>query len=271
MKSRFAYTFFLLLSTVTIFGQSLDPYKYVIVPKTYDFLKSEDQYQLNSLTKFLYEKEGFVALFDLNLKPDDLLKNPCLGLLSRVKEDSGLFSTKLTIELLNCKNEVIFTTQQGKSKEKDYKKAYQGALREAFASISALEYTYTPNKHEAMVQKQVEEKTESKQESTNERTVTPVEEVPFQVVEKDTKKEIVSQEISENRDFKDLLYAQPNALGYQLVDSTPKIVYVLLKTDDRDVFILKDRNGILIKEGDKWIVKYYEENELVIKELAIKF
>ena len=37
---------------------NLNNYKYVIVPKKYDFLKEEDQFRLNGLTKFLFEKYG---------------------------------------------------------------------------------------------------------------------------------------------------------------------------------------------------------------------
>lgn len=32
--------------------ESLNGYKYVVVPEKFDFLKSEDLYQINSLTKF---------------------------------------------------------------------------------------------------------------------------------------------------------------------------------------------------------------------------
>lgn len=44
--------------------ESLNGYKYVVVPEKFDFLKSEDLYQINSLTKFLLNKEGFVAFLE---------------------------------------------------------------------------------------------------------------------------------------------------------------------------------------------------------------
>lgn len=40
--------------------ESLNGYKYVVVPEKFDFLKSEDLYQINSLTKFLLNKEGLL-------------------------------------------------------------------------------------------------------------------------------------------------------------------------------------------------------------------
>ncbi|MCB0475188.1 MAG: hypothetical protein KDC69_05900, partial [Flavobacteriaceae bacterium] len=69
----------------------------------------------------------------------------------------------------------------------------------------------------------------------------------------------------------ELLYAQQIPNGYQLVDSTPRIVYILLNTGDKNVFIIKDKNGTLTGSGDKWIANYYEGDVLVKKELQIKF
>ena len=68
-----------------------------------------------------------------------------------------------------------------------------------------------------------------------------------------------------------MLYAQANAQGFQLVDSTPKVVYVLLRSSREDVFILKNRDGILLKSNEKWFVEYYEEDRLIKKEVTIKF
>ena len=65
MKLKYILITVLVLSSGIIIGQrSLNEYKYVTVPNKFDFLKSDDQYQLNSLTKFLLEKKVF---------------KPCLG------------------------------------------------------------------------------------------------------------------------------------------------------------------------------------------------
>ena len=145
MKIQNLILFAFLAISGSVIGQvTLNNYKYVTIPKKYDFLKSEDQYQLNSLTDFLFMKEGFQTLFDTDSKPQEL-KDQCLGLRSEVKKNSSLFTTKLIIVLTNCNNEIVFTSKEGKSKEKDYKKAYHEALRNAFQSISELNYTYDPN------------------------------------------------------------------------------------------------------------------------------
>lgn len=293
MNIKFFLTLVLVIISNTIFSQqSLNDYKYVIVPKKFDFLKSEDQYQLNSLTKFLFKKEGFNTLFDSDNKLQELANNPCLGLVSKIKNNSGMFNTKLVVELFNCKNEVVYTSNEGKSKQKDYKKAYQEALRNAFKSITLFDYKYNPVKASVTIEKEeivVEEKPTSvvkevipaKVETViEEKPVEIVEEVaPVEVVEKtapvkaeiiETKQEIIN-EVKEKEVAINLLYAQANVLGYQLVDSTPKVVYILLKSSKEDVYFLRNKKGIIYKENNKWIVEYYELDRLVKKKLTIKF
>ena len=288
MKLKYILLTVLVLSSGIIIGQrSLNEYKYVTVPNKFDFLKSDDQYQLNSLTKFLFKKEGFKTLFGGDVRPEELIKSSCLGLTTKVKNISGLLNTKLVIELLNCRNETVFTSIEGRSKEKDYKKGYHEALRNAFKSITQLNYSYEPVKMLDVPETQVEKEKETIPEEvkeavavkeTNEvvKTIAIKEEdkVINNIEEhevKDIKKEVVVKELSELEASTNLLYAQANLNGFQLVDSTPKVVYILLNTSRADVYILKNKNGILFKKDDQWIVEYYEMNELVKRVLEIKF
>jgi len=271
-----------IIANTVVAQRSLNNYKYVIVPKKYDFLKSEDQYQVNSLTKFLFKKEGFESLFDNESKPQELAINPCLGLIAGVKNNSNMFTNKLVIELVNCKNEIIVTSEEGKSKQKDYKKGYQEALRNAFKSISSLNYKYNPVKEPSIVKK--EETVVRVEPAVNVKEVIPVKEVveaeekPVEIIEETTSVGIevieTPQEINEVKKEvvpSNLLYAQANAFGYQLVDSTPKVIYILLKSSRADVYFLKNKSGIIFKDGEKWFVEYYEGTELVQEELQIKF
>ena len=122
--------------------KKINEYKYVIVPDSYLFLKDKDEYQLNSLTKFLFNKYGFEALMQSDGFPSDLRNNGCKALHADVKNESGLFQTKLFVELKDCNNKVVYLSEQGKSREKDYKTAYHEALRNAFLGIEKLNYTY---------------------------------------------------------------------------------------------------------------------------------
>ncbi len=266
----------LIIISNTIFSQqSLNDYKYVIVPKKYDFLKSDDQYQVNSLTKFLFKKEGFKTLFDSDSRPEELANNPCLGLTARVKNSSNMFSTKLILEMINCKNEVVHISNVGKSKHKDYKKAYQEALRNTFKSITSLDYQYNPAKVAIVVEKEkIEEPIDIVEE------VAPVkveaEEKLVEEIKEVTSVEVVEEEVEDVpfviiEEATNLLYAQANSLGFQLVDSTPKVMYVLLKSTKKDLYFLKNKNGIVFKEKQQWIIEYYNSGMLVRENLTIKF
>ena len=72
--------------------QNLNDYKYIIIPNTFDFLKEADEYRLNSLTKFLFEKYNFEALMENDeVLPSDYSRNNCLGLQADVLKDSKMF------------------------------------------------------------------------------------------------------------------------------------------------------------------------------------
>lgn len=122
-------------------GQDLNGYKYVVVPVEYEFLKEPNQYRLADLTKFLFEKEGFEVYLEGNV-PQNLKENSCQVLHSNLHEDSGLFVTRLSISLKDCNNREVFRSEEGKSREKEYEKGYQDALRKAFESIAVLDYKY---------------------------------------------------------------------------------------------------------------------------------
>ena len=69
----------------------------------------------------------------------------------------------------------------------------------------------------------------------------------------------------------DILYAQTKNNGFQLVNSAPEVVFLILKTNVKNVFIIHDKNGILYKLGEKWVAEFYEKNQLVTREYQIKF
>ena len=115
---------------------NLDQYKYVSVPNRFDFIKSSDQFQISSLAKFLLTKNKFTVLENLEKYPADLAANQCLLLNLNVEQIKGFLKTKLEVQFLNCKNQVVFKSDIGMSREKDFKTAYHQALRAAFSSVS---------------------------------------------------------------------------------------------------------------------------------------
>jgi hypothetical protein len=69
------------------------------------------------------------------------------------------------------------------------------------------------------------------------------------------------------------LYAQAIANGYQLIDTTPKIVLTLLKTSAENYFIASNAtaNGIVLKKNENWVFEYYKDGKLISEKLLVKF
>ncbi len=134
--TRFLLLSFALLLATNTFSQNsnLSDYSYVVVPEQFDFLKRQDQYQINSMTQFYFEKNGFNA-FMAEAAPK---ANRCDGLYANVEELKTIFGTKLQVVLKDCNDKEVFRGQEGKSKYKEYDKSYQDALRKAFNSVTAL-------------------------------------------------------------------------------------------------------------------------------------
>lgn len=139
---------FLLLIHVSSFAQSVNEYQYVIVPEKFDFSNNIDEYQLNSLTQFLFNKYGFDAYRERDEKPSGLKSGSCNALYVDVESNSNFRVSRLQVILKDCDGKVIFVSVEGRSKEKEYKKSYHEALRGAFTSIQDLQYTYNETSHD---------------------------------------------------------------------------------------------------------------------------
>tara|TARA_R110002111_G_scaffold60230_6_gene100804 strand:- start:4914 stop:5702 length:789 start_codon:yes stop_codon:yes gene_type:complete len=252
---------FILISFYGIAQKNINNYKYIILPTSFEFSKSEDQYQLNSLLKFLFNKYGYEAYFGNDDLPQDLIGNRCLALNAEaLKGKGGIFKTKLEIELKDCFGNIVMTSQEGQSREKEFKKAYTEALREAFETFQNFDYKYVSDK-----------------ETLVETSKPKVKNVKQQMIEVDTPKEVITaketkvEEVLTADNLSDLHYAQEIDNGYQLVNSEPRIVMILLSTAAENVFMVKGKNAIVFKEDGFW---YYSENNGKLEErksMNIKF
>lgn len=129
--------------SLNFFAQSkLNAYKYVLIPRQFEKFGEDDKYQLNSLSVFEFKKLGFESYLEGESLPQDMINNPCQVLHMRLQDDSNLFTSKVYILLDNCQKSQVFKSEMGRSKEKDYRRSYQAALRDAFASLEAEEYVY---------------------------------------------------------------------------------------------------------------------------------
>lgn len=234
----------LLISCASFAQTKVDQYEYVIVPTKFEFLKQTDQYRLNTLTKLLLQKYGFKALLSSETQPDEIVDRNCNKLYADVESYGNFIATRVRVVLKDCKNNVLFTSDEGKSKEKDWAKSYNIALRAAFESFSKLNYHYVPTANTEVV--------------SNNRVA---ENAPVKVV---------TTEVSNSSEA---LFAQPISNGYQLVDSSPKIVMKIFKTTspDRYIAVKGETHGELIAKGGKWFFEYYQNDQLVSESVNVKF
>ena len=273
-----------------MFSQAnLNDYKYVIVSKKYDFLKEADQYQLNSLSKFLFNKYGFQALMEGENYPQDLIQNRCLALKSDLIKDSGMFKTKLKIELTDCYDQVVYTSPIGESREKEYKTAYTEATRNTFKHLELLNYKYEPKENTVAVsvpvsttknevteeiQKLKEEiqtlKQEKKAEVIDSKKTIEVVAIAKPQTIKQVKEEKSIQQV-ENVGLSNILYAQVTENGFQLVDNTPKVVCRISETGVDNVYLVENKSAIIYKQGNEWIYETLINGTIKQKKLTIKF
>nr|WP_321237254.1 hypothetical protein [uncultured Psychroserpens sp.] len=296
-KLRFLVLFLLAAHPFVNAQTSINDYKYIVIPKQFEFQKSEDQYQLNSLTKFLFNKYGYTAFFEDESVPSDFNQNRCLGLKSEVKKVKGSFlKTKIQIDLKDCKGNIVMSSQIGDTKEKDYTKAYNLAIREAFQTFQFTDYKYVPNENiikesptsqaiaiseekEREAQQEIErlkKEVEALKEKEEVEKVAAIVEKPDEVIKvQEEKVKAAVEELSVIEAVEtvkeDILYAQPIDNGFQIVDTEPKKVMILLDSGISDMYIVKGKDAIVYKKESSWVYAENSVNGLTLKVINLKF
>lgn len=264
---RYVLVLFLLLPFLGYSQNTINNYKYVVVPEKFSFLKQNDQYLLNSLTKALLQEKGFTVYFDNAELPAEIANNKCRALSADLLEKSGMFTTSLTLLLKDCQGNIILKSKEGKSREKDYRAAYDMALRDALTSVS---YTYNASANEPAPPVATTTVAAAPEKPTVTTTTTPAVPIKSPVAALTTPAKITEAVPNQPTGT---LYAQAIANGYQLIDTTPKIVLTLLKTSAENYFIASNAtaNGIVLKKGEDWIFEYYKDGKLISEKLLVKF
>ncbi|PSL48286.1 hypothetical protein CLV51_1021153 [Chitinophaga niastensis] len=244
----YALLFFLLVSYSGYTQNTINNYKYVLVPEKFNFSREDNQYGLNTMAKSLLEEKGFSAYFDNSEIPKELAGNRCNALSAEVVQKKGLFVTNLTLLLKDCRGNIIFKSKEGKSREKEFAASYNLALKDAFTSLNDVPYAYIGTTNEGPQQAVA-------------TTAVPAPSPATTTV------------VAEIKEAAGTLYAQATANGYQLIDTAPKIVLTLLKTSVQDYFIADNgaSHGIVLKKNGEWYFEYYKDNKLISEKLLIKF
>jgi hypothetical protein len=228
------------------FSQSVNNYKSVIIPLKFDFTKTENQYRLATLSKFNLNKAGFEAFYTNEAIAKEF-NNRCSLLYFDVVKEKSFLTTKLHVVFKDCNDKIIFQSETGISKEKDFQLAYTEALNKAFVSVFALKYKY--NGIEA---------------SSKQQAITVA--VPVVAPTKSSNENI-------DRNNPNLFYAQPITNGFQLVDSSPKVVMKVFKTSNANCYIALKENtqGVLVAKDNQWFFEYYQNDSLISEKIDVKF
>jgi len=244
--------------TVFLLGFSLftiaqENYNVIIMPKKFDFLKEENQYNLNVMCKSFFEKEGFKVYYSNEVLPKEIANNNCKALFLDLIENNTVFTTKLKIELKDCQRNVVTFSEQGTSREKNFNTAYNQAIRIALKSLEGtlqLKNTYTANTND------------EKSISAEVKEVQPTKEISVPVVKRE---EVSISNLS--------LYSMITKNGYNLVDENKNIKIELFKTSNPTIFIAKKGNtqGIFTLNGKNSKFESYQNDVLVVKEVEVKF
>lgn len=255
MKSKFL--FLLLLVASYGFSQSVNDYAAVVVPVKYDFLKEENQYRLNTLTKFNLQKAGFVAFYTNEAIPAEYNDRCGLLYVDILKENSFL-QTKLYVAFKDCYGKEVYKSEVGKSREKEFEVAYPEALNAAFTSVYALHYKYS-----------------GKTVVTNQTTTVAT---PAMVPVTSTAAVSATAAVAVNvpnstEPDGSVLFAQPIKNGFQLVDSTPKVVLKVYKTTNSSIYLASRDNtqGVLVLKENQWFFEYYDKETLMSEKITVKF
>ena len=232
--------FFSLFSLVS-FSQQINDYEFVMVPTKFEFQKIENQHRLNTLLKFRLEEYGFKAAYTSNELTTNF-EDRCRYLYANLIEDNGLLITKVYLVFNDCNGATVFKSAVGTSRQKNRKVAYTEALETSLLSVKALNYKFngkTVNSNQIV--------------STVDKSVTA----------DDKQKNIYEQ----------VLFAQTISNGFQLVDTTPKVVLKMFKTSQPDYYTATSdsKNGVVFKKNNEWFFEYYVNEKLVSEKLSIKF
>ncbi|MEM9000369.1 MAG: hypothetical protein AAGB24_08895 [Bacteroidota bacterium] len=278
--------FFIGLSVVGTANAQLNDYKYIVVPKKFGAFKNENQHQTSTLVKYLFVQKGYNVTYEGDY-PEDLKEDFCSALWVDLIDNSSLFRTKTILTLRDCELNKVFSTIEGSSKQKEFKVAYNEAIRQAFTSFDRISYKYTPKQKtssEAPITVsfkndvkpvEVEPKAGSvEQQATIEEQRFKSSEPVISQMTKNNAEGLQSDIPNKSIQSVDMLYARPLKNGYQLVDATANIKYMLNETSVSNVFLVNQEgiNGLVFKKEGKWFLEYTSsEKGRIIQELQVKF
>lgn len=232
MKNYFILSI-LFLSTLS-FGQKLNAYKYAIVPEKFAFQTENNQYNFNELVKSAMRRYGFEPFYNSEELPVDVTDTNKLYV--DLIDGGNLIYTKLNLVFKDYRNNIIFSTQDGKSKEKEVAAAYNEAFRETVKSVELMNHHYSENIDEENFDANADKNLKIENDKISSFTAVTIKN------------------------------------GYDLSVKN-QTSFVLKSTSKTDVYLAtKDQiTGLVYKTDSKWFFEYYKKDELIQEKIEITF
>ncbi len=234
-------------------AQELKDYKYIEVPNQYEFQHEPNEFRLNDLAVFELEKKGYTAFKSTSVQPLDKNKGTCNTLLMDI-DKSGAFSRSFVLHFKNCEGEIVYSSIKGTGREKNNRKAYFTAMREAIRSMPEAK----PSINESLETK-VPDTIKAQPTIDDQQTQFPDEPAPadqpplkFDYAQKNSSgyavlfKEEDQVEIYKNDTL--IGSGQKSSTGFYLIET-------------------KEFNGVGIVKGEIFIIEYQNDGKLVRLEL----
>lgn len=243
MKASIILVFLFWLQVGWAQTSSLNAYEYVIVPMQFDFQSEPNEYRLNILARVLLKDEGFEVYMDKEERPLDYRGNSCKPLFLEVENTSGFLNLSVVVRLKDCQDKILFESEEGTTKIKNYEDGYQAALRQAFESLSDANYRFDSSLKEA--------------DNRTTRSMSKVEK---------------SSEMAENYPDKKIYkfggetywLVKKDNKDYSILANAGKESYAELENADKGTFIFNSRiiNGAAFFDADGNLIVEYRDEDL---------
>lgn len=252
MKRFFALL--VLFTSVSALAQtSVNDYQFVVIPSRFEVQSDANQYRLNTLSKKYLLDAGFNPVHE-TMMTDGQINHRCDHLYMDVLKVKSMLTVKVKILFRDCRNNIIFESAEGRSKEKDYEKGYQEALKEAFESVKQLGYAYNGKNSATTV---------SVPQNAS-VTVTPTQPAVLQAEAKPVAARATGAAYT----------VEALASGYLIIDAaTSRIALKIMKTSDPKIYTASrnGESGVFINKGGKWFFEYYKDEKLYSEEFKVDY
>lgn len=236
-----------ILTPFFVYSQSINAFEDFIVPVRFEFQSEDNQYRISSILKANLAKLGINSLYS-NEQSTLNYANSCSILTVNLVKVPNLLRTKLQLQFIDCEGKAVYETPIFDSKEKDLSVAYRECLDLIFESMKNINYKYKYSKSNAVISENV-------------------------YVFEEITEEIQTRSTPNTFNFRNVLYAQPIDNGFQLVDTTPRVVMKIFRTSEPLYYTAsyEKTTGVVLKKYGNWFFEYTEAGILKTIPMRIKF